>query len=187
MHRLQRGARVESPIGQDDRGAGVDRAHGADHAPVAVEERHRNHDLVLLGVVKSCGEKLPVVHHIVVGEHHALGQARCAARVLNIGDIVNGDMIRQSSFSVEQRRPFRRIEVNRVFERQIEPVSCPPQDLFVIGALVLVPQEECLHPRTRERELQLVRAVGGIHVDQGRPRTCAAHVHHDPLNAVSGP
>ena len=28
---------------------------------------------VLLGVVKSLREKLPVVHHVVVGQQHALG------------------------------------------------------------------------------------------------------------------
>ena len=32
--------------------------HGADDASVAVEERHRHDDLVLLGVVESLREKL---------------------------------------------------------------------------------------------------------------------------------
>ncbi len=61
------------------------------------------------------------------------------------------------------------------------------QDLFIIRALVLVPQEQRFHPRARQRELQLVRTVGGIHVDQRRAGPRAAHVHHDPLDAVGGP
>ena len=35
-----------------------------------------------------------------------------------------------------------------------------------IGVLVAAPEEERLHPRTGQRELQLVRAVGGVHVNQ---------------------
>ena len=123
----------------------------------------------------------------MVRQHHALGQARGAARVLDIGDVVDGHVIRQPSFRIQKRRPLRRIEINGVFERQIEPMACAAQDLLVVGALVLVPQEERFHPRPCQRELQLVRAVGGIHIDQRRSGSCAAHVHHDPLNAVGGP
>ena len=187
VHGLQRGPRVEGPVGQNDGRAGVHRAHGADDAAVAVEQRHRNHDLVLLGVVKSLRQKLPVVDHVVVGEHHALGQAGGAAGVLDVGHVVDGDVIGQAALGVEQRRPLGRVEIDGVLERQVEPVARAAQDLLVVGVLVLVPQEERLHARARERELQLVRAVGGIHVDQRRSGARAAHVHHDPLDAVGGP
>ena len=70
---------------------------------------------------------------------------------------------------------------------RVEPVPRPAQNLLVVGALVLVPQEQRLHPRPRQRELQFVRAVGWVHVHQRRARPRAAHVHHDPLGAVGGP
>ena len=61
------------------------------------------------------------------------------------------------------------------------------QDLFIVGSLVSVPQEQRLHARTRQRVSQLVGAIGGIYIDQGRAGPCATHVHHDPLHAVGGP
>ena len=107
VHGLQGGARVEGPVGQDEGGAGVQGAHGADDAAVAVEERHGDDDLVLLGVVKSLGEKLAVVDHVVVGEHHALGQAGGSAGVLDVGDIVDGDVIGQLAIGARGARATR--------------------------------------------------------------------------------
>ncbi len=161
--------------------------HGADDAAVAVEERHGNDDLVLLGVVEALGEKLPVVDDVVMGEQHALGQAGGSAGVLDVGDVVDGDVVGQAAFGVEQRGPLRRVEVDGVLERKVESVAGAAQNLFVVGVLVLVPEEERLHARAREGELQLVGAVGGVDVDQRGAGAGAAHVHHDPLDAVGGP
>ena len=61
------------------------------------------------------------------------------------------------------------------------------EDFGVVGALVLVPEEERFHARAREGVLQFVGAVGGVDVDESRTRSRAAHVQHDPLNAVGGP
>src|ERR1039458_9676507 len=41
-----------------------------------MKQRHGYDDFVLLRVVKALRKKLPVVHYVVVREHHALGQAR---------------------------------------------------------------------------------------------------------------
>ena len=70
---------------------------------------------------------------------------------------------------------------------EVEAVAGAAQDLLVVGVLVVVPEEEGLHARAREGELQLVGAVGGVHVDQRGSGAGAAHVHHDPLDAVGGP
>ena len=169
VHGLERGARVEGPVGQNDGRAGVDRAHGADDAAVAVEERHGNDDLVLFGVVEALRQKLPVVDHVVVGEQHALGQAGGAAGVLDVGHVVNGHVIRQPAFGIEQRRPLGRVEIDGVFQRQVKAVARAAQNLLVIGVLVLVPQEESLHPRARESEPQLVRPVGGLTLTSAAP------------------
>ena len=103
---LKRCACVEGPVGQDDGSAGVECAHGSDDAAVAVEERHGDDDFVLLGVVKSLGEELAVVDHVVMGEHDALGQAGGAAGVLDVCDVVDGNVIGEPAFGIEQRWPL---------------------------------------------------------------------------------
>ncbi len=137
--------------------------------------------------MKPLRQKLAVVHHVVVRQHHAFRQAGSSARVLDVGHIVDRHVVRQPSFSLQQRWPLRCVEVDRVFQCQVEPVSRSPQNLLVVGALILVPQKQRLHLRPCQRELQLVRTVGGIYIHQRRPGPRAAHVHHHPLDAVGGP
>ena len=161
--------------------------HGADDASVAVEERHRDDNLVLLGVVEALGEKLAVVDDVVMGEQDALGQAGGSAGVLDVGDVVVGDVVGQAALGVKQRGPVGRVEVDGVCELEVEAVTGAAENFFVVGVLVLVPEEERLHARAGKRELQLVRAVGGVDVDQRGAGAGAAHVHHDPLDAVGGP
>ena len=69
----------------------------------------------------------------------------------------------------------------------VKAVAGAAEDLLVVGVAVLVPEEECLHARALQGELQLVGAVGGIDVDQGGSGAGGAHVHHHPLDAVGGP
>ena len=69
----------------------------------------------------------------------------------------------------------------------MQVVAGAGEDILIIGVLVLVPEEEGLHARAVECELQLVRAVGGVDVDQRGSGAGDAHVHHGPLNAVGGP
>ena len=152
-----------------------------------MEQGHRQGDLVLLGIVKSLRQKLPIVHDVVMGKQHALGQSGGPAGVLNVGYVVIGDVIGQTALGIKQRGPLGRIEINGVLERQVKPVTRPAQNLLVIGPLVFVPQEQGLHARALQRELEFVGAVGGIHVDQRRSSPRAAHVHHNPLDAVGGP
>src|ERR1039458_8626576 len=66
-------------------------------------------------------------------------------------------------------------------------VAGAAEDLLVVGVPVLVPEEERLHARALQSELQLVGAVGGVDVDQCGSGAGAAHVHHDPFDAVGGP
>ncbi len=187
MDGLQRGPWIEGPVGQQDRRSGIHRRHGPDHATVAMKQRHRQADPVLFRIVESMGQELPVVHNVVVGQHDALGQAGGAAGVLDVGHVVHGYMRWQFARRILQRGPLGRIEVDGVIELEIEPVAGAAEDLFVVGALVFVPQEERLHARLLQRVLQLMGAVGGIHIDERRSGPGAAHVHRDPLDAVGGP
>ena len=166
--RVARG--VEGPVGKDERGAGVQRAHGADDAAVAVEERHGNDDAVLLGVVKALGEELAVVHHVVVGEHYAFGQAGGAAGVLDIGDVVDGRHDRAVGRPTSRSAGHsRRIEVDGVVEIQLEAVTGAFENFCVVGTLVLVPEEERFHPGAGERVLQFMGTIGGVDIDQAAP------------------
>ena len=81
--------------------------HGADDAAEAVEERHGDNDLVDLGVMEALGEELAVVDDVVMGEQDALGEAGGAAGVLNVGDVVRGDVVGQAALGVEQGGPLR--------------------------------------------------------------------------------
>ena len=74
-----------------------------------------------------------------------------------------------------------------MFKFEIETMARAAENLFVVGALVLVPEEQRLHARAGERVLQFMRAIGGVHIDQRSAGPRAAHVQHDPLNAVGGP
>ena len=93
----------------------------------------------------------------------------------------------KAAVGVEEGGPLGRVEVDGVFQLQSQAVARTAEDLFVVGALVFVPEEERLHPRASEGVAEFVGAVGGIHVDQGGSGAGAAHVHHDPFNAVGGP
>jgi hypothetical protein len=74
-----------------------------------------------------------------------------------------------------------------VGEVQVKAVAGAVEDLFVVGALVLMPEEEGLHAGALEGELELVGAVGGVDVDEGGSGAGTTHVHHDPFNAIGGP
>jgi hypothetical protein len=56
--------------------------------------------------VKTLGEELTVVHHVVVRQHYTFGQACGAAGVLDVGDIFDGYMIWQLAGSIEERKPL---------------------------------------------------------------------------------
>ena len=70
---------------------------------------------------------------------------------------------------------------------QLEAVAGAFENFCVVGALVLVPEEEGLHARAGERVLQFVRAISGVDVDERGAGASATHVQHDPLDAVGGP
>ncbi len=79
-----------------------------------MEQRHRHNNLVLLGVVEALGEKLPIVHDVVMSEQHALGQTGGSAGVLNVGHVVHGHVTGQTALGVQKRRPLGRVEIDRV-------------------------------------------------------------------------
>ena len=75
-------------IHQNDGGAMRQAAHHAQHAAEAVEQGHYDEQTVLLGQLHAVAQKLTVVGNVVVGEHHALGEARGAAGVLHVNRLV---------------------------------------------------------------------------------------------------
>lgn len=62
-------------IHQNDGGAMRQAAHHAQHAAEAVEQGHYDEQAVLLGQLHAVAQKLTVVGNVVVGKHHALGEA----------------------------------------------------------------------------------------------------------------
>ena len=152
-----------------------------------MEERDGDADAVALGVVKALREELAVVDNVVVSEHHALGQASGAATCTGYWRRRTCRRGRGGSRRIEKRRPLGRIEEDGAAKFEREGVTGAAQDFRVIGALVAAPEEEGFHARAREGVLQLVRAVGGIDVDQRGAGTRCAHMHHQPLDAVGGP
>ena len=95
--------------------------------------------------MESLGQKLSVVHHVVVAQQYAFGQAGRAAGVLDVGYIVDVHVVRQPALGVEQRRPIGRVEVDGVLQRERLPMPRTTQDLLIIGALIRVPQKHGLH------------------------------------------
>ena len=61
--------------------------HGQHHAE-AVEHGHLNHHTISGGQIHAVADGFAVVDHVVVGQHHALGEARGAGGVLHIAHIV---------------------------------------------------------------------------------------------------
>ena len=92
-----------------------------------------------------------------------------------------------TAFGGEEGTPLRRVEVEDVLQFMVKAVAGAGEDILVVGVLVLVPKEERLHARALQGELQLVRAVGGVDVDQGSSGAGDAHVHDRPFNAVGRP
>ena len=88
LDRLERRARLEAGRGEDHRRAVGDAAEVPhDHAE-AVVQRHGDADAVVLRVAAQLADEEPVVEDVVVAERRALGEARGAARVLDVDRVV---------------------------------------------------------------------------------------------------
>ena len=62
--------------------------HEREHHAEAVEERNGDAQPVLMGELHAVAYRLAVVENVVVGEHNALGESRCAGGILDIDDLV---------------------------------------------------------------------------------------------------
>jgi len=74
-----------------------------------------------------------------------------------------------------------------VFENEFLPGAGFLQDFEIICACVALPQKHYFHAGFLERECQLVRAVCGIYIHEGRARPGAREVNDHPFDAVGGP
>ena len=75
-------------VHEHDGGAVRQAAHHAQHAAEAVEQGHHDQQPVLVGQLHAVAQELAVVGDVVMGEHHALGEARGAAGVLHVDRLV---------------------------------------------------------------------------------------------------
>jgi hypothetical protein len=100
---------VEARHQDERRAVAQDRVHDHGEA-VDVEERQHADQRVLGGHGLLSGRLQDVGHHVAVGEHHALGQARGPARVGQRDPVggPGGGVGRRGGIAVEQRGERRR-------------------------------------------------------------------------------
>jgi hypothetical protein len=159
-----------------------------------VIEGHRDADAVLLGVAAGLADEEAVVEDVAVRERRALGEARGAARVLDV------DRIRGRE-SFPDRRQLGRIDRLSLGEQRL-PVGCPQEhdllqrrqltaDLIdhraVVRGLQRLGGDEHPAPRLAQRVLKLGGLVCGVDIDEDHPELCRRVLHEGPLMTVGAP
>jgi len=175
LHGFERGERVELRRGENQRGARCQRRHDPDHAAETVVERHGRADAVALGGFQPLADEQSVVDQVAVGQKHALRRAGCAGGVLDIDHVLGGrGHGRELHAAGQHALPLVAFEQDGRFQRQVPAVPRLVENLHVVGAAVLLVQEQQPHAGAIEDEAQVVGTVGGIGVDQDAPMRAAA-------------
>ena len=156
--------------------------------PEAVVEGHGGADAVLLGGAEGERDRHAVVEQVVVGEEDAFGGAGGAGGVLDVGDVVGcGGVAREIAAAGEHGVPGRLAEPDDVFQGKGVAVARIVEDGAIVGAGVALAEEEGADAGLLEDVAELVRAVGGVDVDQDDAGAGGGVLHEDPLDAVAGP
>ena len=74
-----------------------------------------------------------------------------------------------------------------VLKRQTVAIAGFGQDFAIVGARVLLPQEQRADAGLPQDVAQFVGAIRGIHVDQGHAGARRAVLEQNPLQAIGGP
>ena len=61
------------------------------------------------------------------------------------------------------------------------------EDGAIVGARIALAEEEGANARLLQDVAELVRAIGGVDIDQHHPRAGGSVLHENPLDAVAGP
>ena len=190
VDRFERGERVElrARAGSAPRRS-TTRHHGADHAAEAVVQRHGRADAVLFGGVQRERDRHAVVDQVAVREQHALGRPGGAGGVLDVGDVVRAwrrpRRSRAPPASIASQECL--AEPDHMLQRAALAVARFVEDVAVVGARIVLAQEEGADARLLQDVAQFVRAVGGIDVDQHDAGARGGVLQQDPLDAVAGP
>jgi len=159
-----------------------------------VVERHRDADPVVFGVVAQFPDKEPVVEDVVVRKRRALGEARRAGGVLDVDRVVRrkrGLLLREQlrrtlPSLVQQRVPEFATDQDDVLElRRLRFRGF--DHARVVGRLELLRRDHHLDPGLVQHELQLMRAVCRVDVDQDRADLRRRVLRERPLGTVRRP
>ncbi len=158
-----------------------------DHAE-AVVERHGDADAVGLGVAAQLAHEVAVVEDVVVRERRALGEARGAARVLDVDRVVEAQLgkLGRGVAAGQQLVPRRRVEEDHALQRRAARADLLDHRC-VVGRLERGRGDE--HPAARlvERVLELGGAVGRVDVDEDHAGLGRRVLDEHPLAAVGTP
>jgi hypothetical protein len=170
-------------------GEGAEVAH--DHAE-AVVEGHGQARHVALGDVDELGDEEAVVEDVVVRERRALGEAGRPARVLDVDRVVEGQLGHPRGDRVAvglagaELVPLGTVDEDRPLER-LHPAADLVDHGGVVAGLERTGAEQQPHARLAQRVLELVRAIGGVDVDEDRADLGRRVLDDDPLRAVGRP
>ena len=184
----QHGGRLERRLGDDHRRAVGGAAEIAHHHPEAVVEGHRDADPVVLVVAAALADEEGVVEDVVVAERGALGEARGAARVLDVDRVVGIERrrVRLRAVALEQRVPLGRAEQHDALElRQVAADLLDHRG--VVAGLEGARGDQHAAARLAQRVLELGRAVRRVDVDEDDPRLGGGELDEHPLGAVGRP
>ena len=185
--------------------------HGQHHTK-AVEHGNLDHHPVGGGEVHAVADGLAVVHHVVVREHHALGEARGAGGVLHVAHVVlahlaaavlhlgGGHGIAQAhgvlpgvaalllavhGDDIAQHRQALGVELAR--QAVLKLGAQLLDDANIIRVLVAVDHHQGVGVGLAQQVLGLVDLIGGVHRHQHRPDFGGGPEGDVPLGHVGGP
>ena len=204
--------RAEIGQGQYRSAVGHGGGHGQHHAE-AVEHGHLDHHAVGGGQVHAVADHLAVVDDVVVGQHHALGEAGGAGGVLHVAHVVHvhggghaADLLDGGAGGVLQRflpghGPGHPEAHGDHVAQEGQPagvqrlagfVACQlgaqlVHDLAVVGIPVALDHHQGVGVRLAQQVLRLMDLVGGVHRHQHRADLRGGPEGQKPLGHVGGP
>jgi hypothetical protein len=212
LHGGQGQERVEA-LQDDGCGSVRVRRHDPEHQAEAMEQRHGQTEPIGLGEFLPLADVEAVVQDVVVGEHHALGEARGARGVLHVDDLVAGEARRGpgqllvAGVAAEQEQllgvvhppVFLRPDEDDALEpgeaSALEPAALAGLQLgyqlvddgHIVDVAEAVDETEGFDIRLLHQVLQLVEPVGGVHRNRDDPDLGCGEEEGEPVGHVGGP
>ena len=186
--------------------------HGQHHAE-AVEHGHLDHHAVGGGQVHAVADHLAVVDDVVVGQHHALGEAGGAGGVLHVAHVVDihggghaADLLHGRAGRVlqgllpghgaghaeahgnhvsQERQALAVQRLTGLVAGQLRAQLA--HDLLIVGIAVALDHHQGVGVGLAQQVLGLVDLVGGVHRHEHRADLRGGPEGEEPLGHVGGP